>query len=377
MPRKASLDAPIPDFSIRHSVGFAKSLSLQTVLIAVHELKLKDEDLKLLMPSLQALFSIKCVFAPAGSLREQIHKSLATKMAVAERSRPNIIQFFHAMESRAVDEGRQVSESIHQYIDELNAESLSEARRLSPMESNVLKSLPSQTEGCQRHIEYHWQAFRVQDSALTLSKLSSSAFLIGCKPMEQANKLFSEIYTMNSHTQEAMVTYWVGTFNHNLKNAAHLKRNFNMKQQIKFNAERYRSKVADDVVFKMCSLFTHFADDFRKVLTEENWYKLVARFKRGGLDSEMQEKAACERSELKVTEFRFLAVFGVEVAAPEVDVSLLDDRQMHAEAKREEAQIVEATVTVEREQKLWKKHLDAKALFLFFKYFYALHFPTS
>ena len=37
MPRGASVDAPIPDFSIRHSVGFAKSLALQTVLVAVHE----------------------------------------------------------------------------------------------------------------------------------------------------------------------------------------------------------------------------------------------------------------------------------------------------------------------------------------------------
>ena len=108
-----------------------------------------------------------------------------------------------------------------------------------------------------------------------------------------------------------------------------------------------------------------FANDFRKVLTEENWSKLVARFKRGGLDSELQEKVACERSEFKAAEFRLLAAFGVEVAAPEVNVSILDDRQVEAEKKREEAQIAEATVTVEREQKLWKTYLDAKAPCLF------------
>ena len=138
-----------------------------------------------------------------------------------------------------------------------------------------------------------------------------------------------------------------------------------MKQQIKFFAEKYRSEVPDDIVFKMCSMFSHFANEFRKVLTEENWSKLVARFKRGGLASELHEKVCCERSELQAADFKFLAAFGVEVAAPEVNVSILDDRQMEAEKKREEAQIVEATMTVEREQKLWKKHLDAKALFLF------------
>ena len=53
---------------------------------------------------LQALFSMKCVYAPGNYHKEQIQKAISGKFVVAERQRPNIVQIAHSFRDVALEE---------------------------------------------------------------------------------------------------------------------------------------------------------------------------------------------------------------------------------------------------------------------------------
>ena len=219
-----------------------------------------------------------------------------------------------------------------------------------------------QTVGCQRKIEYHWSQFRVADSALTLSKLSGAAFLNGCTPKNTEDPLWTEIFATTPEKREALVTYWVGVYVGNLKNAARLKKSFNLKHQVRFFADKYRASKTDDEAYKTCALFTHFAPQIRAAVTDQSWEKLVARFRRGGFDNELQEKCACEKADLNISDFRFLQGFGAEIEKKVPTEDILDVRQQEAQLVREDAQLAEASVTIAREQTMWMKYMEEKTI---------------
>ncbi len=195
--------------------------------------------------------------------------------------------------------------------------------------------------------------------------MGSTQFLHGCPQKDASNAFLTAIFTTSPEKREALATYWVGTFVSNIKSAARLKNNFNLKHMLRFSADKFRCSLPDDVAFKMCALFTHFAPEFRRVVTPENWAKLVARLRRGGLDSELQEKVAVEKPDLKLSDFRFLQAFDATLPSSVFSssaVETLDAQQAQAELNREEAQLAEAGVLIQREQGMWRAYMEAKAI---------------
>lgn len=139
MHRGATVDSPVPDFGLRHSIGFSKSLAARILLESIVELNLSDSDIALLKKEIQALYMMKCVYNPASNVKEQVFMTISTKMAAAERQRPTVAQICSAMKMRAMEEGVEYTTAIGTYVDEFNSESALESRQLSAQETAVIK----------------------------------------------------------------------------------------------------------------------------------------------------------------------------------------------------------------------------------------------
>ncbi len=100
MPHGISVGNKLPAFSVRHSVGFAKSLTSRLILFAVVDMRWPDNTCRMFLKELQALVTIHCVYSPAAEPKGQMIKSLADKMTAADRTRPDVIQIFHSAEPR-------------------------------------------------------------------------------------------------------------------------------------------------------------------------------------------------------------------------------------------------------------------------------------
>ena len=105
---------------------------------------------------------------------------------------------------------------------------------------------------------------------------------------------------------------WIGIFIANLKNAARLQKNVNLK----VHAAKMRDQKDNTLAYEMAALFTHFAPEFQRVLSASAWAKLIAKFKRGGLDQELAEKVAHKDPNINVNSFRFLEGLGATLDRP-------------------------------------------------------------
>jgi hypothetical protein len=80
-----------------------------------------------------------------------------------------------------------------------------------------VKLLPLQTEECQRKIEYHWQNFKIAESALPLTGLANDAWISGTKPKDADNTVWLAILAVNPDKRAATVHKRIGVFVRNLK----------------------------------------------------------------------------------------------------------------------------------------------------------------
>jgi len=126
---------------------------------------------------------------------------------------------------------------------------------------------------------------------------------------------------------------------------------------LRLNAKKYRDSEDALNAYKIAAVFSEFAPMWHKQISTHSWSQLMNRFKRGGLDCELLEKAMTER-QATGSSFRFVAAYGAES-----DASLWEDadeamnaQQQVAIRNREEAQFIECKVTIEREQAKFKRH---------------------
>jgi len=180
----------------------------------------------------------------------------------------------------------------------------------------------------QQKIAYHWQNFKIDESALPYSQLSSDAWLFGTKPRDSANALWSTIQAASPEKRQFSVQRKIGVFLKALKDANRLRKKINLKIQ----AGSFRDTYSAEVAWEMACLFCHFAPQFQRVLTPTQWSEVLKRFFRGQFDAELTEKVSHKDPNLTVASFRFLQLFGFKptAAAPSSQ-----------EAAREEAKAVQ------------------------------------
>ncbi len=100
---------------------------------------------------------------------------------VAERSRPDVIQMSHALQSRALLEGVDLASHFDRFLKDFQDASLSDSRKFSAWEIAVVKLFPNLTEVAQDKLAYHYQAYDVESSAWPLGKLASEALSSGAR----------------------------------------------------------------------------------------------------------------------------------------------------------------------------------------------------
>jgi hypothetical protein len=166
----------LENFSIRHRVGFARSLSCQLILLAAHDMKLDDAQMSSVQHLLQPLFVVKAVWESAASPKEEVDKTIKSKMQLSEVKRLDPIQCAHAWCSRARQEGVQYDAVIDTYLLEYREEATS-TQSISDLEEKVIKIIPSQIDALQEKLAYHWQNFKVAESGVPWF---TSPTMLGC-----------------------------------------------------------------------------------------------------------------------------------------------------------------------------------------------------
>ena len=66
-----------------------------------------------------------------------------------------------------------------------------------------------QTQALQRQIAYQWPNFKIDESALPYSQLSSDAWLFGTKPRDSTHALWSKIQAANPDKREFSVQSFI------------------------------------------------------------------------------------------------------------------------------------------------------------------------
>ena len=317
--------AHIANFSVRHRIGFGKSLSCQLILLAVVDMKLKDSDLSSIQHLLQPLYVIKAVWEGSGNIKDEVAKTIKGKMQASEVKRLDPIQVSHAFTARSKEEGVPYEVGIDTFLAEYREEATG-TQSISDLEEKVIKIIPGQTEALRRKLAYHWQNFKVAESGVPLSFVTNDAWLYGTKaavssvaassvaaPNVQGvgpSDLWLKILAVTPEKRQFCIQRRMGIFLKGLKDATRLRKRINLK----VSAKGFRCRLSDEVAYEIAALFCHFAPDFQRVLTPSKWAECLNRFFRGQFDTEMAEKVAHKDPSLTVDSFRFLALFGAKLA---------------------------------------------------------------
>ena len=143
-------------------------------------------------------------------MKEEVTKTIKSKMQLSEIKRLDPIQCAHAWASRAKEEGVQYDTVIDTYLQEYRDEATS-TQSISDLEEKVIKIIPAQTDACQAKLAYHWQNFKVAESGAPLRFIINDPWLHGTKPRDGSNALWAQIQaspqrSVNSASSVAMAS---------------------------------------------------------------------------------------------------------------------------------------------------------------------------
>ena len=92
-----------------------------------------------------------------------------------------------------------------------------DAKKFTPAEVKAVKWLVGLSDAAREKIEYHWDQYRVCDSAIPLSAVEAIVDAKNASPRDPENKFFAKIYKQTPEKIEAMLLRRVGIFLSRLK----------------------------------------------------------------------------------------------------------------------------------------------------------------
>ncbi len=349
-PMKPQLES----FNIRHCVGFTRSLTCHLILLAVSDMELDDTQIKSIQHLLQPLFVIKAIWEGAANIKEEVDKTIRSKMQLSEIKRLDPIQCAHAWCSRAKEEGLLYDAIIDTYLQEYR-EAATGTQSISELEEKVIKLIPSQTEACQNKLAYHWQNFKVAESAVPLGAVTNDAWLYGTKPRDGTNASWVQIQLVTAEKRQFCVQRRIGIFLKNIKDNKRLRKRINLKVM----AANLRDKMTDEVAYEIAALFCHFAPDFQRILTPEKWQECLQRFFRGQFDAELSEKVSHKDPDLNIESFRFLALFGAKLQLSSVSsVTQASKEEAASLLQKEKSDMDWVTKKLQTEVSAWNAYKE-------------------
>ena len=300
----------IEDFSLGHGIGFAKSLAVKLLLLATVALELSDAEVVLILPQLKACFFFRCTYKTSGSRRADRFQVLQDKFGESARSRPDPIQVARLLLDQATEDGLNWVTACNSLIHEFNGGSRNEDRKLTDLEASIVRIFPLLDQDTRELIDYHWQNYKVKQSALPYTVLSVDVFLQGTKPKKgQESDLWSSILSADNRKRHWYTMRKIHFFVARLADARRLRKKVNLTTM----SNQFRS--TEDLVMAWCMacVFSHFLPEWQKMLADAEMVALTDRFGRGNFDAELQEKVRAMNPNLQATSFRFLADLGVKV----------------------------------------------------------------
>ncbi|CAE7558064.1 unnamed protein product [Symbiodinium sp. CCMP2592] len=351
---------PLPDFALGHSIGFTKSLAIKAILFAVHKMKdLSDEDVKHILPQLQALYNFRCTCHTTGSSKFDRFRSLQDKFAEAARPRPDPIQVSTLLMAQAKEEGLAWTECASFMIDEFNGGSTNDAKKLSELETSIVVIYPSLDLDTQQLIDYHWQVVLSFQKSIINHVNHCRLCCLFCflaPKSSMKSDLWVQILKADNRKRYWFVRRKVQYFLFKLQDAKRLKKKINLAT----GAANYRDPKEADAAWGMSALFAHFHSEFQRVLTSMQLQQLETKFARGYLDVELFEKFRVMNPQLKVENFRFLADVGAKVASgvPDSQISESD-----ADLDVQKAELAKAMAKVAKEVAGWSSYQEKKSDF--------------
>ena len=222
----------------------ARSMAAKLLLLGVAEADLSSQELVALKPYLVGLLCAKAIYGLGdgdGSAEDIIHKSIAGKMAAADRQRPDIPQLYIGLDSWAQASGSKLNQhNLMEYIDKFNSKSNNEGKRISLAEIGGLEFYASLSDVGKQKVDEHLSQFRQPQSALTVRKLDEFGRLL--KDPEKLhksakNELWTSVFLPTVDKRDAAVFRLVGIFANNIKQQSRLKNNFNLQNQLRMFAE--------------------------------------------------------------------------------------------------------------------------------------------
>ena len=134
--------------------------------------------------------------------------------------------------------------------------------------------LPLQTLSVQQKIAYHWQNFKIDESGLPYGQLSVDAWLYGTTPRDSTNALWVCIQAASAEKREFNVRRKIGVFLKGVHDAKKVRKKLNLK----VHAANFRDSYSAEVAWEIACLFCHFAPDFQRALTPNQWAEALKRF---------------------------------------------------------------------------------------------------
>ena len=137
-----------------------------------------------------------------------------------------------------------------------------------------------------------------------------------------------DICKVNALKRQVAVQRRIGIFVKNIKDAMRLK-----KFSLRCQAARFRDTHNEEQSYEIAALFSHFTQDFQRLLSPAVWEDTQSRFFRGTLDAEFLEKVSIKDPTITVLSFRFLQQHGITTSRPLSSVQLSEIEATAIKAK--------------------------------------------
>ena len=199
-------------------------------------------------------------------------------------------------------EGLHFASVIDEKINAFNSNQ-ADAVTISAPERAFIKLWRHQTPEFLQLLEYHWQNFKVAESAVFL-KIWAMPDLSPDTKVARADRskpLWQSIMTWSPEKNYYWMLRCIGTFVKNIKE----QQVSGKKISLRASANKYRVNFKDASLRDQACVFAHFLPEWKAHLSNQQLQDILARFSKGYLQKELEEKVKTQDAELKATDFRF------------------------------------------------------------------------
>ena len=199
-------------------------------------------------------------------------------------------------------EGLHFASVIDEKINAFNSNQ-ADAVTISAPERAFIKLWRHQTPEFLQLLEYHWQNFKVAESAVPLKIWAMPDLSPDTKVVraDRSKPLWQSIMKWSPKKNYYWLLRCIGTFVKNIKE----QQVSGKKISLRASANKYRVNFKDASLHDQACVFAYFLPEWKAHLSNQQLQDILARFSKGYLQKELEEKVKTQDAELKATDFRF------------------------------------------------------------------------